>query len=67
MAHQRKKKKMMVKIMKSYEYLVNDEFGNTLGVFDGIQNAVIFIKALLYEKYDSEDNLKLTIVRQEKE
>lgn len=53
--------------MKSYEYLVNDEFGKTLGVFETIQNAVIFVKALLYEKYDSEDNLKLTIVRQKKE
>lgn len=53
--------------MKSYEYLVNDDFGHTLGVFDEIQNAVIFIRALLYEKYDSEDNLKLIIVRQERE
>ena len=53
--------------MKRYEYLVNDEFGQKLGVFDNIQIAVIFIKALLYEKYDSEDNLKFTIVRQERE
>lgn len=53
--------------MKNYEYLVNDDFGHTLGVFDEINNAVIFMKAFLYEKYDFEDNLKLTIVRQERE
>lgn len=53
--------------MKRYEYSVNDEFGKTLGAFDEIQNVVIFIKAFLYEKYDFEDILKLTIVKQEKE
>ena len=57
----------MGKIMKRYEYSVNDEFGKTLGAFDEIQNVVIFIKAFLYEKYDFEDILKLTIVKQERE
>lgn len=52
--------------MKSYEYLVIDNIGITIGVFDEIWNATIFIKAL-FEEYGSEDNLKLTIVRQEKE
>ena len=51
--------------MASYEYLVNDNIGTTLGVFNEIWNALIFIRAL-YDEYNSEDNLKLTIVRQER-
>lgn len=56
----------MGKIMKSYEYLVNDNIGQTLGVFDFIEHAIIFVKAL-FETYYNEENFKVTIVRQEKE
>lgn len=48
-----------------YEYLVNDNIGNTLGIFDEIDNAIIFVKAL-YETYYEQENFKITIVRQKR-
>lgn len=50
--------------MKEFEYLVKDNIGNTLGVFDLIDNAISFVKSL-YETYYNEEYLKITIVRQE--
>lgn len=53
--------------MAIYEYLVIDyNTNNTLGVFDDFQNALIFIKGY-YIEYYNEPNVKLIIVKQEKE
>lgn len=50
----------------TYEYLVIDyTCDKVLGIFDDINNALLFIKAL-YETYYNDDNLKITIVRQER-
>lgn len=51
--------------MSSYKYLViNYESGNTLGLFNNLENALIFISGY-YDKYFNEPNLKLIIIKQE--
>ena len=53
--------------MPSYEYLVKDKIDDrVLGVFDDLNNAMIFVKAL-FETFYNENNLTLVIVRQELE
>lgn len=54
--------------MPSYEYLVIDPIitDRALGVFDDLDNALIFISSY-YNKYFNEPNLKLIIVRKERD
>ena len=51
--------------MSKYEYLVTDYIGNTLGLFDDMENAIIFINGY-FDKHYADGDLKVTIIRQEK-
>lgn len=53
--------------MTSYEYLVIDiSTDRVLGVFDDLNNTLIFIKGY-YDEYFKEPNLQVIIVRRERE